>query len=330
MANADLRLIAATASRQDGAITRAQLLAAGATLDWISRQVRRGRWTRVLPGVYVVHTGDLRWRTRARAALLYAGPGAALSHVSAAFHHGLRDRPGEPIHVSVPSNRRVRRQPGLRLHHRDRMPPAWGVLRATSPSATILDVANLKDTSVDDVVGLVCSAAQKNHDIGQILTELAKRQRTRHRALLLDLSAAVDRGVESPLEYRYHRLERVHGLPLSRLQVRQVIDGLWLRADCVYEGLGVRVELDGRLSHPFGRTDADTWRDNSVLIHTGEITLRYRWHHVAVIPCEVARQVALALRARGWTGWPKPCGPGCPLGQPAGREPSGSRSRAAG
>ena len=25
-------------------------------------------------------------------------------------------------------------------------------------------------------------------------------------------------------------------------------------------------ELDGRLAHPFGRTDADTWRDNAVLV----------------------------------------------------------------
>ncbi|WP_127131935.1 hypothetical protein [Georgenia sp. SYP-B2076] len=315
MTNADIASITRTAANQYDVITRQQLLAAGATLDWISRQVRNRRWRRLFPGVYVVHTGTVRWRTSATAALLYAGSGAALSHSSAAFLHGLRDRPGELIHVCVPSSRRVRPQRGLRIHVRDRMPPAWGHLRATSPIATVLDLASLKTTTEDDVVGLVCAAVQKNIDIAEILTEVARRKRQRHRALLLDLAAAVDRGIESPLEYRYHHIERTHGMPLSVLQVRQVVDHLWLRADCIYEGLGVRVELDGQLAHPFGRTEADVWRDNAVLIGTTEITLRYRWFHVAVTPCQVARQVVLALRSRGWRGVPRTCGPGCAVAE---------------
>ncbi len=88
---------------------------------------------------------------------------------------------------------------------------------------------------------------------------------------------------------------------------------MWLRADCRYEGLRVRVELDGQLAHPGGRTDADTLRDNIVVISTDEITLRFRWRHVAVTPCAVAEQVVLALRSRGWTGTPRPCGRTCPL-----------------
>ncbi|MPV38058.1 type IV toxin-antitoxin system AbiEi family antitoxin domain-containing protein [Georgenia subflava] len=324
MATANLPGIERIAGGQDQAITRQQLLEHGATPNWISRQVRNRRWQRVFRGVYVIHTGPLQWRTRARAALLYLGEGAALSHISAAFHHGLRDRPGRVIHVSVPSNRRPAPQRGLVIHLRDAMPPAWGRLRAISPVSTVLDLADDPSVHEDDVVGLVCALARRSIPLSALMKELRARKRVRHRALLKDLVTAVKLGVESPLEYRYHRVEHSHGLPRSTLQVREVLDELWLRADCRYLKLGVRVELDGQLAHPNGRTDADVWRDNAALIGAVEITLRYRWHHLVVTPCEVARQVALALIARGWTGRPRRCSPGCAVGDLA-DPPAGSR-----
>ena len=118
--------------------------------------------------------------------------------------------------------------------------------------------------------------------------------------------------MESPLELRYHRrVERRHGLPAAALQVRAVIDGHLTRADALYEGHGVRIELDGAVGHTGARQADDLWRDNAVLIERSEITLRYRWRHVAVFPCETAAQVAAALAARGWPGTPRPCGPRC-------------------
>ena len=131
--------------------------------------------------------------------------------------------------------------------------------------------------------------------------------------VLVDLE--VEAGVESPLELRYRvAVERGHGLPQSELQTREVLSGRWIRADCRYRRYGVRVELDGRLAHPGGRTDQDTWRDNAALLETDEITLRYRWHHVAGTPCRTASQVVTALRRGGWQGTPRPCGPGCRVG----------------
>lgn len=305
--------IARLASAQDGVVTRAQLLALGATTDWISRRVTSNRWQRLFPGVYLTHTGQPRWASRARAALLYAGRGAALSHASAAYRHGLVDAPGPVVHVSVPHGRRLRRQRGLEIHYRRHMPPVWGRIPTVGPIDTVLDLADLRETPADDVVGLVCRAAQRNIDTEQIRIALQRRGRIRYRRLLTELLAAVSEGIESPLEYRYHRIERSHGLPRSSLQVREVLDGLWLRADCRYRRYRLRVELDGQLAHPFGRTDADVWRDNAVGILASELTLRYRWRHVAVTPCHVARQVAVALRSRGWTGTPRPCGPDCPV-----------------
>lgn len=119
-------------------------------------------------------------------------------------------------------------------------------------------------------------------------------------------------GVESALELRYRGVERRHRLPRATLQVRKRLDDGLVRSDVRYPEQGVTVELDGGFAHPLGRTDADTWRDNAVLLARGDLTLRYRWAHVVRRPCDVARQVGEALRSRGWRGLPRPCGPGCP------------------
>lgn len=93
--------------------------------------------------------------------------------------------------------------------------------------------------------------------------------------------------------------------------MRHVLDGRWVRADRVFDGLGVRVELDGQLAHPHGSTDRDVWRDNAVLVERAELTLRYRWTHVTSSPCATAAQLATALHARGWRGTLRRCGPAC-------------------
>ncbi len=314
----DPRAVRSTASRQAHTVSREQLLALGATPTWISHQVTSGRWLRLFPGVYVTHTGEPSWPTRAAGSLLYAGAGAALSHAAAAFRHGFRRTPPDLIEVSVPHRRRVVVQPGLAVNRRWSMPPAGGMPRTVLPAHTVLDLV-ARCTGIDDVVGCVCAAVRARVHPSEILAALHARGRATHRALLEEIVGEVADGVESPLERRFHHdVEQRHGLPRSRLQVRERVGSGWIRADALYEGLGVRAELDGALAHPGGRTDADTWRDNAVLVERGDLTLRYRWYHVAVIPCETARQVEAALRVCGWTGRAHPCSPGCAVGREAG------------
>lgn len=172
----------------------------------------------------------------------------------------------------------------------------------------------------DDVVGVLCDAVRGGVHPDSVLEAIARRGRLRNRAMVLAMLSEVTNGIESPLEMRYRRdVERAHGLPRATAQKRERVGGRWIRADRVYVPCRVRVELDGQLAHPFGTTDDDVWRDNAVLLATGDVTLRYRWRHVAVMPCHAAIQVATALRARGWGGVPRPCGPGCPLGTAPGR-----------
>lgn len=193
------------------------------------------------------------------------------------------------------------------------MPALRGRLRVVERGATVVDLVERARTTAD-AVGVVTSAVRAGTRPAEIQAALRSRTRVRRRELLALLAAEVDAGVESPLEHEYHhRVERAHGLPAAKLQHRHRLGVGWIRADRLYEGLATRVELDGQLGHPGGRTDADTWRDNLVLIERRELTLRYRWRHVVATPCETAAQVVTALRAKGWRGRPRPCGPGCPV-----------------
>lgn len=261
----------------------------------------------------MIHSGPVPWRTRAWAALLSAGRGAALSHDAAAFLDGFRPTPPREIHVSIPESRRVSPNLGVVLHRRTVMPATVGRPRRVWRADTAVDLVEAA-LSDDDAVGHLCAAVRAGCSVGEIRDALAHRSRVRRARLFADLLAEVTEGIESPLERRYHRdVERKHGLPRARLQVRQVVDGTWIRADRLYEGLGVRIELDGALAHPGGRTDRDTWRDNAVMIEKRELTLRYRWRHVAVVTCATASQVLAALRIGGADVPGHPCSPGCPV-----------------
>lgn len=315
-----LEIVRRRAERQDGVLTLAQLRTLGVGADAVGRRVARGEWQRVFAGVVVVHSGEVSWRAWARAALLRAGRGAHLSHAAAGFVLGYQLRPPRALDLSVPEPRRVTRwpvsahvaAPTVRVHRRRRLEGEVAArLPVTTRGATVLDLLD-EARSDDDAVGVVCAAVRARTRPEQILDAADRRPHLARRELLLDLLAAVVDGAESPLELRYHRdVERRHGLPRSTRQGWERLGDRWIRSDVRYGGQGVRAELDGRLAHPGGRTDSDTWRDNAVAIAHGELTLRYRWSHVAGDPCGTARQVAEALRSRGWTGTFRPCGTSC-------------------
>ncbi len=304
------------ADRQDSVLTAAQCRAAGVSDDWLAWRARSGSWQRVFRGVYVAHSGPLPWRTQATAALLFAGAPdapAALSHDAAAHLHGFLARPPARFDVWVPHERWIRAPEPLRLRRGRREVERAAGLPVVSAGDTVLDLVG---TARDDdrAIGLIADAVRAGTAPGAIRTALERRPTTPRRALLLELLALSEAGVESPLELRYHRdVECAHGLPTAELQVREVVDGSWIRSDRRYTGYRVRCELDGRVGHPGGRTDADTWRDNAVLVASDDMTLRYRWSHVRVTPCRTTVQVVAALRAGGWRGVPHPCGAGCPV-----------------
>jgi very-short-patch-repair endonuclease len=308
--------VAEIASRQAGAISRRQLLDAGLDRKTISRRLERGRWQQLYRGVYAVFNGPPPRGTWLWAAVLRAGDGAVLSHQTGAELHGLIDSPSEAIYLTVPSTRRIT-TPGLVVRLSGRVEKATQPNRApprTSVEETVLDLAELSRT-FDDACGWITKACGKRLTTEEKLrAALAMRKKMRWRPELNDVLAAAGHGIHSVLEYRYLRdVERAHGLPRSRHQVRVVIDGKVVYRDVYYEEFQVAVELDGRLAHPEEERWRDSHRDNQASAR-GVETRRYSWQDVYAHPCETALLQAQILRGRGWPGTPKPCSAGCPVG----------------
>ncbi len=284
-------------------------------MDKIKFRIRSDRWRPLHPGVYATFTGFPGHTARLWAAILAAGPGAALSFETAAELQRLDDKPPQVIHVTIPWQRRIAAPAGVRLHRsaravevveRDSNPPR------TRLEETLLDLTQAAAT-FDDVCGWVTRAFARdltNED--KLRTAMRQRPKLRWRADLYELIAAAASGDHSVLEFRYERdVERAHGLPEPVRQAPFISsDGRRGRRDRLYRAYGVVVELDGRLGHG----PADKWRDrarDNAAAEDGQQSLRYGWEQVRWHPCATALQVATVLKRHGWDGWPRPCSPGC-------------------
>ncbi len=249
------------------------------------------------------------------AALHRAGPGAVLSHQTAAELFKLTDRPSSLIHVTIPVTRRVDGIPGGMVIHRSirvrearhpvLLPPR------TRIDETVLDLTQ-QATTFDTAFNWACDACQRRLTVADRLgAAMSMRTRVRWRAELSAALADIRDGVHSLLEYRYvHDVERAHSLPRAVRQVK-IIRGI--RAsylDNLYNEYHVCVELDGRAAHPDHRRWQDIHRDNAGAAE-GRVTLRYNWADVSQRACGTAWQIGVTLRRHGWTGLVHPCGPGC-------------------
>lgn len=97
---------------QHGVLSRPQLAEHGVGDRRIAHRRASRRWQRVLPGVHCVHTGPLVRPAVLRAALLYGGPDAVLSHRSAGEEWGMVRRDDEaPVHITVSYGRSAVDQP---------------------------------------------------------------------------------------------------------------------------------------------------------------------------------------------------------------------------
>lgn len=130
------------ARRQHGIVARSQLVAAGFAGNTIDLRVRSGRLHTVYPGVYAVGHAAITQRGRWMAAVLASGPGAVLSHRSAAALWGIWGSGTGEIHVTVP--RKTRSARSIRRHFSVLPPDECEVnddIPVTSAARAVLDLA---------------------------------------------------------------------------------------------------------------------------------------------------------------------------------------------
>ena len=141
------RRVAYLATRQHGLISSEELLALGLGYDGIEDWVRRGRLHRLYRGVYAVGHAALSREARWLAAVLALGPGAVLSHRSAASLSELRASAATFIDVCVPNANGRRRRDGIRVHRSTTLRPGDVTRRrgipVTTVARTLVDLAEV-------------------------------------------------------------------------------------------------------------------------------------------------------------------------------------------
>ena len=302
---------------QASAIARRQGPDVGVDPDTMRTRIRSGRWQRLQRGVYAAFSGEPTRETVLWAALLRAGPGAVLTHQTAAERHGLIDEAASLITITVPASKRPARVkiPGVVIHRSD------AILRTRHPAMlppctrvedTVLDLIQVA-ASFDEAYAWICRAVGRRRTTAdRIRKAMETRKKMRWRREISVALGDADEGALSLLEYRYvHRVERPHGLPAAVRQARigQRTGNRYL--DNLYENYGVCAEVDGTAAHPADEQWHDKRRDNANLVG-GIVTLRFGLFDLGDRRCETAAAVAAVLRARGWPGLPRPCSrPGC-------------------
>jgi very-short-patch-repair endonuclease len=284
--NAKVR-VSRLAARQFGRISTSQLGVIGVGSSTIARWTGSGYLHPDLPSVYAVGhrapsiEGDLA------AALLYAGPGAMLSHATAAWWLDLIDR--RPRTIEVSSRRRCASLPDVTVHGRRALDRLWRRhLPTTSAVQALLDFA--ATAPLDRVRYALAEAEYRDLLDLQAVEQALGRGRPGSRVLRKALrrhQPAYAR-TRSEFENAFLRLCERHRIPIPAVNV--MLAG-WL-VDAVWVDRRVVVELDGKGGH---HTPAQLERDHSrdlQLRAAGFTVVRYTWVQVT----EQARVVAADLR----------------------------------
>jgi very-short-patch-repair endonuclease len=278
------------AERQWGVVARWQILECGISGTTISKYVTSGTLHRVYPGVYAVGHKALCTDATLLAAILYAGPGAALSHASAAAWWKLL--PHQPITVDVASPRQRRSIDGVRLHRPTTVERVMHRgLPVTPVARTLLDFASVapfdrvrKAVAEADYLRLLdLTALDAVVGVGRPGSAKLRRALSHHR---LEYARTL-----SPLEDRFLDLCRRHRLPLPEVNV----DVCGFMVDALWRTERVVVELDGEAAHD---TDARMQRDRErdlALRAAGYRVLRYSWRQVTRQAAPVAADIRRAL-----------------------------------
>jgi hypothetical protein len=258
------------AGRQWGRVSWAQIKALGVDRKVIADWKKQGYIHQVLPCVYAVGHRAPSLEADLAAALLYAGPGAALSHTTAAYWLGLLDQRPRVIHVSTP--RRCRSQPGITVHDRRSHERDWhrGLPTTTVPQL-FLDLA--ATTSLRTLRQALANADYRNLlDVAAIEAGLG-RGRPGSRRLREALAEHQPRlaWTKSRLERAFLELCESAGIPLPEVNVR--VAG-W-EVDALFREQRIAVELDGHGNH---RSPAQVRRDRRkelALRRAGLLPVRY-------------------------------------------------------
>jgi very-short-patch-repair endonuclease len=137
-------VIARIAARQHGVVSAEQLWAARIGRQGIYRRVQAGRLHRLHRGVYAVGHTRLSFEARCSAAALALGPGAVVSHRSAAALWRMIPATAGSIDLTLPGDAGRKRRAGIRVHRSSTLVAGVTTRRnavpLTKPARTLRDL----------------------------------------------------------------------------------------------------------------------------------------------------------------------------------------------
>jgi very-short-patch-repair endonuclease len=292
----DARL-AALARRQHGVVSLAQLLDLGLSLKGIAERVRTGRLHRIHRGVYAVSPAPLRVEGYWLAAVLACGPGAVLSHRSAAELWELRPSAATTIDVTVPSRAGRAKRRGIKVHRSSRLAPEETLVRdgipVTTVARTVLDLADVLQTQA--LKRAIDEAEYRGRFDLTSLTAVVQNNPGRRGAKLLALAKEPAQRTRSDLEIDFLAFCRRHRLP--RPIVGASVAGY--EVDFVWPEARLIVETDGLAAHRTRRAFEDDRKRDRRTLRAGYNTVRLTDRALRKEPSEVARDLRDHLTQAG-------------------------------
>jgi len=295
------RRLSALADTQHGVVSLTQLEGLGLSANAVRKRVASGRLHRVHHGVYAVGRRQLTRWGRYMAAVLACGPGAILSHRSAAALWDLRPHGGASIDVSS-SRRTGYRLAGIDLHRTRTITASDAAtvngIPVTSVARTLLDLAGVvgprsleraveraEILRVFDLraIDAVLGRANGRHGIGALSTLLDRLR--------------PNQVTRSELERRLVDLCESAALPSPRANFRIDLGDGALEVDFYWPSARLIVETDGFETHATrAQFERDRRRDQRLTL-AGYTVIRFTWRQLEEAPHRVSATIASLLAA---------------------------------
>jgi predicted transcriptional regulator of viral defense system len=287
--------VAAVAALQGGVVSLLQLRALGMSASGVRTWVARGRLHR---GVYAVGHPIVGNAGRSWAAILACGPGAVLSHRSAADLLGLRPSSRRKIDVTVPGPGRRHREIDVHCSrtHPDEVTTCDGI-PCTTVARTLLDLADvLPRREVERA--LERAEMLRTFDLKELEAVLARGDGRRGVPVLRAILADYDEPAltRNELEEAFLAICAEAGVPMPKVNLWIPLeDGRGYEADFAWPEQHLIVETDGHEAHGTRRAfQYDRRRDRELLVSEWRV-IRFTWREVMREPRMVSRTLVALL-----------------------------------
>lgn len=282
------RACAVIAERQFGLLSRAQVLQTGMKRAAIGRRLNSGRWQVVFPKVYAIAGAPLNQHALLMGAVLWAGPGSAVSHRAAAGLWSLWRFAGFKLEITHPG--RTHCPPGIKLFRHANLPEHHTVdlqgLRVTTCSRTLMDIGGLmQQWQLNRCVHLALQRRDVTLDeLRRLLAEEGRRGRRGTAATRLEVAirAGLGRPAGSRLADRFLQFLVRSGFerPVAEFRIFGP-DGFVADVDFAYPALKIAFEVDHYFTHGDRMAfERDRERDR-VLAGLGWIVIRVTEHSMS-------------------------------------------------